>query len=140
MAAGLRSPLFRRLSAGWGMHRSAMSLDFLASLSRPNVIREELPKHHLVIIKMNIQYNHRKEYQKKTLMYPGRTPGTVVQFRRFKQKGVYPSPLVSFHFPRSGTNPSPNYFESRPGFSPLTNYVTTTEQTWLTNMVYAPLM
>lgn len=56
------------------------------------------------------------------------------------QKGVYPSPLVSFHFPRSGTNPSPNSFESRPGFSPLTNYVTTTEQTWLTNIVYAPLM
>ena len=62
---GLRSPLFRRLSAGWGMHRSAMSLDPLASLSRPNVIREDLPKHHLVIIKINIQYNHRKEYLKK---------------------------------------------------------------------------
>ncbi|KAK7299012.1 hypothetical protein VNO77_46172 [Canavalia gladiata] len=62
---GLRSPLFRRLSAGWGMHRSAMSLDLLASLSRPNVIREDLPKHHLVIIKINIQYNHRKEYLKK---------------------------------------------------------------------------
>ena len=47
------------------MHRSAMSLDLLASLSRPNVIREDLPKHHLVIIKINIQYNHRKEYLKK---------------------------------------------------------------------------
>ena len=46
------------------MHRSAMSLDLLASLSRPNVIREDLPKHHLVIIKMNIQNNHRKEYLK----------------------------------------------------------------------------
>ncbi|KAK7313244.1 hypothetical protein VNO77_37839 [Canavalia gladiata] len=62
---GLRSPLFRRLSAGWGMHRSAMSLDLLASLSHPNVIREDLPKHHLVIIKINIQYNHRKEYLNK---------------------------------------------------------------------------
>lgn len=61
---GLRPPLFRRLSAGWGMNRSAMSLDFPASLSRPNVIREDLPKHHLVIIKVNIPYNHRKEYQK----------------------------------------------------------------------------
>lgn len=46
------------------MHRSAMSLDLLASLSRPNVIREDLPKHHLVIINIYIQYNHRKEYQK----------------------------------------------------------------------------
>lgn len=33
------------------MNRSAMSLDLPASLSRPNVIREDLPKHHLVIIK-----------------------------------------------------------------------------------------
>ena len=47
------------------MNRSAMSLDLPASLSRPNVIREDLPKHHLVIIKVNIPYNHRKEYQKK---------------------------------------------------------------------------
>jgi len=44
-----------------------------------------------------------KEYPKKTVKYQGRTPGTV-------QKGVYPSPLVSFHFPCSGTNPSPNSF------------------------------
>lgn len=85
---GLRSPLFRRLSAGWGMHRSAMSLDLPASLSRPNVIREDLPKHHLVIIKINIQYNHRKEYLKKTVTYQGRTPGTVVQFRRFKKEYI----------------------------------------------------
>lgn len=46
------------------MNRSAMSLDQEASLSRPNVIREDLPKHHLVIIKVNIPYNHRKEYKK----------------------------------------------------------------------------
>lgn len=58
-------PLFCRLSAGWGMNRSAMSLDLPASLSRPNVIREDLPKHHLVIIKVNIPDNHRKEYLKK---------------------------------------------------------------------------
>ncbi|KAM7459986.1 hypothetical protein LguiA_036008 [Lonicera macranthoides] len=31
-----------------------------------------------------------------------------------KTKGIYPSPLVSFHFRRSGTNTSPNSFESRP--------------------------
>lgn len=66
--------------------------------------------------------------------------GSSYNFGDSKKKGVYPSPLVSFHFRRSGTNTSPNSFESRPGFSPLTNYVTTTEQTWLTNMVYAPLM
>ncbi|RDY14267.1 hypothetical protein CR513_00681, partial [Mucuna pruriens] len=95
------------------MHRSAMSLDLLASLSRPNVIREDLPKHHLVIIKINIQDNHRKEYQKKNRNVSGsyawnsRTISAI-------QKGVYPSPLVSFHFPRSGTNPSPKSFESRP--------------------------
>lgn len=136
---GLRSPLFRRLSAGWGLHRSAMSLDLLASLSRPNVIREDLPKHHLVIIKINIQYNHRKEYRIKNRNVSGSSAWNSRTISAI-QKGVYPSPLVSFHFPRSGTNPSPNSFESRPGFSPLTNYVTTTEQTWLTNMVYAPLM
>lgn len=44
------------------MIQSAMSLP--ASLSRPNVIREDLPKHHLVIIKVNFPYNHRKEYKK----------------------------------------------------------------------------
>lgn len=85
MAAGAAFP---SLSAGWGAHRSAMSLDLLASLSRPNVIREDLPKHHLVIIKNNIKYNHRKEYPKKTLKYQGRTPGTVVQFRRFKKEYI----------------------------------------------------
>lgn len=85
MAAGAAFP---SLSAVWGMHRSAMSLDLLASLSRPNVIREDLPKHHLVIIKKNIQYNHRKEYPKKTVTYLGRTPGTVVQFRRFKKEYI----------------------------------------------------
>ena len=47
---------------------------------------------------------------------------------------------IYIYFRRSGTNTSPNSFESRPDFSPLTNYVTTTEQTWLTNMVYVPLM
>lgn len=47
------------------MNRSAMPLDLPASLSRPNVIREDLPKHHLVIIKVNIPDNHRKEYLKK---------------------------------------------------------------------------
>ena len=62
---GSHPSLFHWLSAGWGMNRSAMSLDLPASLSRPNVIREDLPKHHLVIIKVNIPYNHRKEYQKK---------------------------------------------------------------------------
>jgi len=80
----------------------------------------------------------------KTVTYQGRTPGTkrfVVQFRRLqKSRSISLSSLVSFHFRRSGTNTSPNSFESRPGFPPLTNYVTTTEQTWLTNIVYAPLM
>jgi hypothetical protein len=85
MAAGAAFP---SLSAGWGVHRSAMSLDLLASLSRPNVIREDLPKHHLVIIKKNIQYNHWKEYPKKPVTYRGRTPGTVVQFRRFKKEYI----------------------------------------------------
>lgn len=66
--------------------------------------------------------------------------GSSYNFGDYKNKGVYPSPLVSFHFRRSGTNTSPNSFESRPAFSPLTNYVTTTEQTCLTNIVYAPLM
>lgn len=69
--------------------------------------------------------------------------GSSYNFGDSKNQGVYPSPLVSFHFRRSGTNTtntSPNSFESRPGFSPLTNYVMTIEQTWLTNMVYAPLM
>ena len=36
-----------------------MSLDLLASLSRPNVIREDLPKHHLVIKKYPIQSKER---------------------------------------------------------------------------------
>lgn len=79
---------FPSLSAGWGVHRSDMSQDLLASLSRPNVIREDLPKHHLVIIKKNIQYNHWKEYPKKPVTYQGRTPGTVVQFRRFKKEYI----------------------------------------------------
>ena len=78
-----------------------------------------------------------------TVTSQGRMPGTrrvVVQFRRLqKRRRRAPYPSLSFHFPRSGTNTSPNSFESRPGFSPLTNYVTTTEQTWLTNMVYAPI-
>lgn len=87
------------------MHRSAMSLDLLASLSRPNVIREDLPKHHLVIIKMNIQYNHRKEYLKKTLMYPGRTPGTVVQFRRFKKEYSISLSLSVFPLPSFRNKP-----------------------------------
>lgn len=50
--------------------------------------------------------------------------GSSYNFGDSKNKGVYPSPLVSFHFRRSGTkttNTSPNSFESRPGFSPLTN-------------------
>lgn len=68
---GLRSPLFRRLSAGWGMHRSAMSLDLLASLSRPNVIREDLPKHHLVIKKDPIQSKERVPERKMKLELSG---------------------------------------------------------------------
>ena len=69
---------------------------------------------------------------------PAQACAVKVVVHDLKKKRV--SPLVSFHFCRSGTSTSPNFFESRPGFSPLTDYVTTTEQTWLTNMVYAPLM
>lgn len=137
MAAGAAFP---SLSAGWGVHRSAMSLDLLASLSRPNVRREDLPKH-------RTPCDHKEEYpiqsQERVPEKNRNVSGSYAWNSRTIsaiQKGVYPSPLVSFHFPRSGTNPSPNSFESRPGFSPLTNYVTTTEETWLTNMVYAPLM
>lgn len=46
------------------MNRSAISLELPASLSRPNVIKEDLPSHHLVIIKVNISYVHKKEYKK----------------------------------------------------------------------------
>lgn len=50
------------------MHRSAMSLDLLASLSRPNVIREDLPKHHLVIKKYPIQSKERVPERKIKLL------------------------------------------------------------------------
>lgn len=66
-----------------------MSLDLLASLSRPNVIREDLPKHHLVIIKKNIQYNHRKEYPKKTV-----DPIQESDFAIGGSKAVKPKPVL----------------------------------------------
>jgi len=95
----------------------------------------------LILIYITVTLPGRKS---DTVTSQGRMPGTrrvVVQFRRLqKRRRRAPYPSLSFHFPRSGTNTSPNSFESRPGFSPLTNYVTTTEQTWLTNMVYAPLI
>lgn len=64
------------------MNQSAMSLDLPASLSRPNVIREDLPKHHLVIIKVNISYNHRKEYKKE------KNGKEITKVKRQAQQGV----------------------------------------------------
>jgi hypothetical protein len=81
-----------------------------------------------------------------TVTSQGRMPRRVIvqfPFRRLQKRRRAPYPCLSFHFLpsfRKGTNTSPNSFESRPGFCPLTNYVMTTEPTWLTNMVYAPLI
>ena len=106
-----------------------------------NLIADNITLLFLILIYITFTLPGRKS---DTVTSQSRMPGTrrvVVQFRRLqKRRRRAPYPSLSFHFPRSGTNTSPNSFESRPGFSPLTNYVTTTEQTWLTNMVYAPLI
>ena len=108
-----------------------------------NLIADNITLLFLILFYITVTLPGRKS---DTVTSQGRMPGTrrvVVQFpfrRLQKRRRRAPYPSLSFHFPRSGTNTSPNSFESRPGFSPLTNYVTTTEQTWLTNMVYAPLI
>ena len=108
-----------------------------------NLIADNITLLFLILFYITVTLPGRKS---DTVTSQGRMPGTrrvVVQFpfrRLQKRRRRAPYPSLSFHFPHSGTNTSPNSFESRPGFSPLTNYVTTTEQTWLTNMVYAPLI
>ena len=109
-----------------------------------NLIADNITLLFLILLYITVTLPGRKS---DTVTSQGRMPGRVVvqfPFRRLqKRRRRAPYPSLSFHFLpsfRKGTNTSPNSFESRPGFSPLTNYVTTTEQTWLTNMVYAPLI